>query len=533
MFGFLLRKLRFAQLLAQRDGTKGKSGGQTLSADLEANVAAIRDRLGPSPDVIIRRFLVGSDRGTEAVIVFIDGLADKAIVNEGILRPLMVYARMTESDSLAPSDVVDLVEASMVTVGEVRRTMLVGDIVDAALSGDTGLVIDGSREALIIGSRGWENRGVEEPKTEVVVRGPREGFSETLRVNTSLLRRRIHSPDLTFEVMRLGERTRTDVSVAYLKGVANERLIQEIKRRLRSIHTDAILESGYIEEFIEDAPFSPFATVANSERPDVVAAKMLEGRAAILVDGTPVVLTVPMVFMESFQSPEDYYSRPYYSTLVRWFRFLAFALSILSPAIYVALTTFHQELIPTPLLITMAAAREGTPFPAVVEAIVMGIVFEILREAGVRLPRPVGQAVSIVGALVIGESAVSAGLVGAPMVIVVAITAISSFAVPPQADVGAVMRLILTSLAGVLGVLGIGVGLLGLLIHLAALRSFGTPYLSPLAPLSGRDLKDVVGRAPLWTMVTRPRTVGWHDPKRQELGLMPEPPSDEEKESDD
>lgn len=533
MFGFLLRKLRFVQLLAQRDGTKGKSGGQTLSADLEANVAAIRDHLGPNPDVIIRRFLVGSDRGTEAVIVFIDGLADKAIVNEGILRPLMVYARMTESESSAPSDVVDFVEASMVTVGEVRRTMLVNDVVDAALSGETGLVIDGSGEALIIGSRGWENRGVEEPKTEVVVRGPREGFTETLRVNTSLLRRKIHSPDLTFEVMRLGERSRTDVGVAYLKGVANERLIQEIKRRLRSIDTDAILESGYIEQFIEDAPFSPFATVANSERPDVVAAKMLEGRAAILVDGTPVVLTVPMVFMESFQSPEDYYSRPYYSTLVRWFRFLAFALSILSPAIYVALTTFHQELIPTPLLITMAAAREGTPFPAVVEAIVMGIVFEILREAGVRLPRPVGQAVSIVGALVIGESAVSAGLVGAPMVIVVAITAISSFAVPPQADVGAVMRLILTLLAGILGVFGIGIGLLGLLIHLASLRSFGTPYLSPLAPLTGRDLKDVVGRAPLWTMVTRPRTIGWHDPKRQEFGLMPEPPSDEEKISDD
>lgn len=532
MLGFLLRKLRFWQLsLSQRDGSKGKPRGQTLSASLAANVAAIKDCLGSSPDVIIRQFLVGSDKGTKAVIVFIDGLADKALINESILRPLMVYTRVTESDSLAPSDIVDFVATSMVTVGEVKRTRVVNDIVDAALSGETGLVIDGSREALIISSRGWETRGVEEPKTEVVIRGPREGFTETLRVNTALLRRKIRSRDLTFEIMKLGERTRTDVCIAYLKGVASDRLIEEIRRRLEGIVTDAILESGYIEEYIEDAPFSPFATVANSERPDTVAAKMLEGRAAILVDGTPIVLTVPMVFMESFQSPEDYYSRPYYSTLVRWLRFLAFAFSTLSPAIYVAFTTFHQELIPTPLLITMAAAREGVPFPAVIEAYVMGIVFEILREAGVRMPRPIGQAVSIVGALVIGESAVTAGLAGAPMVIVVAITAIASFAVPAQADVGAIMRLILTFLAGTMGAFGLGIGLLGFLIHLASLRSFGTPYLSPLAPLTTQDMKDVAVRAPLWTMITRPRTIGWHDPHRQEFSLVPEPPSDEENES--
>ena len=234
--------------------------------------------------------------------------------------------------------------------------------------------------------------------------------------------------------MKIGRRTKTDVCILYLKDVANPRLIEEIRRRLNRIDIDSIMESGYIEQFIEDAPYSIFYTIANSEKPDVVAAKLLEGRAAILVDGTPFVLTVPMVLIESFQSAEDCYSRPYFASLIRMMRFLAFGIGTLAPAVYVALTTFHQELIPTPLLFTLASSREGIPFPAVLEALVMLVAFEILREAGVRLPRPVGSAISIVGALVIGEAAVSAGLIGAPMVIVVSLTAVSSFVVPAQTD---------------------------------------------------------------------------------------------------
>jgi spore germination protein KA len=233
---------------------------------------------------------------------------------------------------------------------------------------------------------------------------------------------------------------------------------------------------------------------------------------------------MPKLFIEFFQSPEDYYTRSYYGSLLRLLRFIAFSLSVISPPAYVALTTFHQELIPTPLLVTLAAAREGTPFPAVFEALFMGLIFEVLREAGVRMPRQLGQAVSIVGALVIGEAAVSAGIIGAPMVIVIATTAISSFVVAGLHDVGIILRLILTVMAGVFGMFGVLIALLQVLIHLSSIRSFGTPFLSPVAPLSLRDQKDTFIRVPMWAMFTRPRLTGWIDPKRQEFSLIPEKP---------
>ena len=288
------------------------------------------------------------------------------------------------------------------------------------------------------------------------------------------------------------------------------------------------LRSGYIE-YIEDNPLSFLPTVGNSEKPDLVAAKMLEGRVAILTDGTPFVLTVPYLFIEAFQSTEDYYSRPYYASILRLLRFTAFFISEFAPAFYVALTTYHQEMIPPALLISMAAAKEGTPFPAFVEAMIMGVIYEILKEAGVRL-RGRWTGCGIVGALVIGESAVSAGLIGAPMVIVVAITAISAFVVSSISDTVSIMRLLYVILAGALGLFGIMIGIAGFLTHLVSLRSFGVPYLSPLAPTTMQDMKDVFVRAPWWTMFTRPRVIGWKNPVRQKFRLMPEAPDDDEDE---
>lgn len=527
MFRFLLRKFHLLHLLKQNPQQykeKEQDITQTiLNRDLQQNLIDLRNILGNSSDIIIRSFTIGT-ANIKAALLYLDGMVDNATINESILQPLMCDNRLYEVDEEFSANTIETIQQKLITVGDVKGINAVQEIVLGVLSGDTVLLINGSPQALVISTRGWETRAITEPKTDANVRGPREAFTETLRTNTTLLRRKIKNPDLTLETMIIGKRTQTSIAIAYLKGLVNPCLIEEIRRRLKRIDTDAILESGYIEEFIEDNPFSPFTTIASSEKPDVVAAKILEGRAALFVDGTPFVLTVPMLFVESFQTAEDYYSRPYYSSIIRSLRFLSFLLTILSPAVYVALTTYHQELIPTALLLTMAAAREGIPFPAVVEAIGMGVVFEILREAGIRLPRPVGQAISIVGALVIGEAAVSAGLVTAPMVIVVALTAISSFVVPTQADVGSVLRVILTLLAGFLGGFGIAIGLLGLLIHLCALRSFGAPYLSPLAPLSPSGLKDVFIRVPLWAMFTRPRTIGWRDPQRQEFRLKPEPP---------
>lgn len=528
MFRFIFKKLLIRQKLNQNYNTQSNSSQESdqanLSADLKQNLTTIRNVFGDSSDLIFREFSFGVEKKVDAALVFIDGMSDIKIINESIMKPLMYDTHLFDFRELPVNNTIENIQKNLLSVGDVKKVSSIDKVVDGCLGGDTALFIDGSREAMLITSKGWEKRHVSEPKTEVVVRGPREGFTESLRVNTSMLRRKIRNADLTLETMRLGRKTKTDICIAYLNKVVNPKLVEEVKRRLKQINIDGILESGYIEGFIEDAPFSPFSTIANSEKPDVVAAKLLEGRLAVFVDGTPIVLTVPMVFIESFQSSEDYYSRPYYSSIVRMLRFGAFLITILAPAIYVALTTYHQEMIPTTLLITLAAAKEGTPFPAVVEVLIMGVIFEILREAGVRLPRPVGSAISIVGALVIGESAVAAGLIGAPVVIVISLTAIASFVVPAQSDVSAILRFIMTLLAGVLGAYGILLGLLWWLIHLTSLRSFGTPYMSPLAPLKTGDLKDTLIRWPIWAMFTRPGNMGIHDPQRQEFRLMPEPP---------
>ncbi|AFM43015.1 spore germination protein, GerA family [Desulfosporosinus acidiphilus SJ4] len=525
MYRLISRKLRFLQLLNR---SSSEENGRkillptNLSDSLAENITMIKKILGQNFDFVIREFELGSSEQNRGALIFLSGMTDKNMINESILKPLMHERRFNIKNENSEFANMEMVKMSMLSVGEVDEVIAIDEVVDGCLSGSTVLLIDGAAKALVLSTPGWQTRSVEEPTTESVVRGPREGFTESLLTNTTLLRRKLKNPGLILETMSIGRQTRTKVCTAYIKEIANPCLIEEIRYRLSKISTDSILESGYIEQYIEDNPFSIFTQVGNSEKPDAVAAKLLEGRAAILVDGTPVVLTVPMLFLEGFQSAEDYYSRPYLVNLIRFLRFLAFFLSILGPATYVALTTFHQELIPTTLLLTMVSAQSGVPFPAVGEALIMGITFEILREAGIRLPRPVGQAISIVGALVIGQSAVSAGLVGAPMVIVVGITAVSSFVVPVHVDSGSILRLIFTILAGFIGGFGIMIGVVGTLIHLASLRSFGTPYLSPLAPLSVADLKDSLIKVSIWAMLTRPRTIGWHNTQRQDLRIESE-----------
>ncbi|HHU51191.1 MAG TPA: spore germination protein [Firmicutes bacterium] len=529
MFKKIWRKAKYFMTIAgteqaEEDGEEGMS----LSPVLGENLHSLRQRLGKSSDIIMRRIILNLERKVEAAVVYVEGLADEKVINDHILSPLLKVKGTGKKDSVK---ILEYLADEVITVGGVRRTGNIDRLVSLVLAGDTLFLLDGSARALLLSTRGWEKRALQEPDTEIIIKGPRIGFVETLRVNTALLRREIGHPDLTLESLEVGAKTKTEVCIAYLQGLTDQRLVDEVKRRIRRINTDAILAAGFLEEFIEDAPLSPFATVTYTERPDVAAAKILEGRVAIFTDGTPVVNTVPALFIESFQSPDDYTFRFYYSTIIRWIRYLSFALSILSPAIYVSLATFHQELLPTTLLISMAAATEGTPLPTVLEAVGLGLVFELLREAGIRLPRPIGQAVSIVGALVIGEAVVSAGLISAPTVIVVALTAISSFVAPVQVGVAALLRLGLTVIAGLLGAFGIVLALLVVLVHLASLRSFGVPFLSPVAPLVPRDLKDVVVRAPLWAMLTRPKFIG-RDPQRQSFDLRPAPPGITEQKKD-
>lgn len=311
----------------------------------------------------------------------------------------------------------------------------------------------------------------------------------------------------------------------YINGIANDKIVREVKKRIKRIDTDSIIESGEIEQFIEERTYTFFPTVFQTERPDVVAANLLEGRVAVLVSGSPFVLTVPALFIEFFQAADDYTTRFDISAAIRILRILVFFISLVAPATYVAITTFHQEMIPTILIITIAAQREAVPFPAFVEAFIMEITFEILREAGVRLPRTIGQAVSIVGALVIGQAAVEAGIVSPAMVIVVAITAIASFATPSFSVAISIrlIRFILMFLAAFIGFYGMISGLMFMTLHLCSLRSYGVPYMSPLAPAMMKNLGDTLIRMPTWAKNIRPKLISQKNIKRQGNEQPPSP----------
>lgn len=507
MFGFLLKKAGywFAKKQADNSPKDKNDKNVTILKKLEDNIQAIKTETGNSNDVVIREFVIGRDQSVNAALVFVDGMANVDVINGDIMKPLMFKAVINDAILKEKDSFLAYISESVISVNEVELAEDLFDAINGFLNGDVVLIIDGFEKAIIINSKGWEARSVNEPASEAVVRGPRESFTENLRTNTSLIRRKIKNQALTLEAMVIGRKTRTNIAIAYIRGVAKQELIDEVKKRMKAIKTDSILDTGYIEQFIEDAPGSIFATIGFTEKPDVVAAKILEGRIAIIADGTPFVLTAPYLFLESFQAAEDYYFRPYFTTMTRIIRIIGYAITILAPALYVAITTYHQELLPTSLLITMASSREGVPFPAFVESLIMIVLFEILREAGIRLPRPVGQAMSIVGALVIGESAVSAGLIGAPMVIVVALTAVSGFLAPNQNDSAVIMRIILLVMGATFGGFGITMGLLGALVHMASLESFGYPYLSPTVPFDLEDSKDAVLRAPIWMMLSRPK----------------------------
>ncbi|WP_338450120.1 spore germination protein [Niallia oryzisoli] len=501
---------------------------EKISSDLKFNLDHIKKTLGNSTDIVIREFQAGKNGEFEIAVVYTDGLTDSAGLQEFVLETLMVKIRDVEIDSnvfhslnwMEALKKESLPVSGITDISDYQKLFLL------LLSGDAIILVNGFSKGMAISFRVWADRGVNEPSSQTVVRGPKDGFTETLRKNTALIRRRIKDPNLWLETKQIGTKTQTDVSIMFLKGVANEKIVNEVRERINRINIDAILESGYIEELIQDNQYSPFPTVYNTERPDAVASAILEGRIAILVDGTPFVLIVPALFVHFFQSSEDYYQRADISSFVRLLRYFAFFLALLTPSAYIAVTTFHQEMLPTELLISLAAQREGVPFPAVVEAIMMEATFEILREAGVRMPRAVGSAISIVGALVIGQAAVEAGIVSATMVIVVALTAISSF-VSPAFNMAIAARLIrfpLMILAASFGLFGIILGLIVMVLHLNSLRSFGIPYLAPNAPFILQDQADNFIRLPRWAFYRRPRLINQKKLNREDTPI-PKPPN--------
>lgn len=526
---FFIKLIRLLKKQHQPEGeTSGNNPGEEgsrkerdqsliLSRKLQDNIDAVKAKFGGSSDLIIREFSFGrgKDREIKAVLIFLDGMVNLSTINDNIIEPLMRQSWFSRRGEASDLSGIDEIRDRLLTAGEVKTVRTYNEVAEACLSGDAVLMTEGFCKALDIGAKGWEKRAVTEPTSETAIRGPREGFTENLRTNTTLIRRKIKDPALTIRTIVIGKRTHTQVNILYIDGLANPNLVREVERRLKKIDTDAILATGYLEQYIEDSSLSAFPTIWCSEKPDAVAGKLLEGRVAIAADGSPFVMTVPMLFVENFQNAEDYITRSHYATMMRLLRLTAFLISLFAPALYIALTTYHQELIPTTLLFTMAASSEGVPFPAVVEISIMMIIFELLREAGIRMPRPVGQTISIVGALVMGEAAIQAGIVGAPVVIVVAITAVSSFAIPFLTDALSLLRWFLLIMAATMGSFGITVGTFIIFMHLASLRSFGSRYLAPIVPFQTADLKDTAVRVPLWAMGTRPKEIKPQDMKRQ------------------
>jgi len=502
-------------LLFPQEDPAPKLPPPTKSLDQKLNY--IKSQFRESPDVSTRELRIGPGGKTRAALFFVEGMVDKEALGIRVIRPL-VQEELYKNIEDTPLSYVEAIAKHLLLSVEVKTEKKMHEIVECVLQGDTALFIDGCEDALILGHRKLQTRAIEEPDSERTTQGPRAGFVEDVRINTALLRQTISSPNLVLEMTTVGVQTKTKICIAYLKDIVRPEIVAEVKRRLNSFKIDALITSGMLTELISDAPHSIFPVVAYSERPDKVASKILCGRVAIIVDGTPFVLTVPHLFIENFQVPSDYASPWVFQSFVRLLRLFSFLVSIFTVPFYVGITSFHQELLPNKLAMTIAAARMAVPFSAIVEALVLAFFFEILREASLRIPGVAGGAVNIVGALVVGEAAVNAGIVGAPMVIAISLSAIANFVVTPLTESATLLRYVFLLLVGFMGFYGLAYGVIVTTLYLTSLYSFGVPYLSPLSPVIPDQLGDTVIRTPIWNRVFRPRQFA-KDRKRAEFRL--------------
>lgn len=493
----------FKKVAENNKVTNAEEGNNAaISKDINETIVKIKSDFGNSSDLNIEYFQVDGGNSLCANI-YIRSLVDKIIMNS-------LSIEMSKIKCTSKFDNNDMNFSELMKFFSGLRNSQEGstyeELYQNLLLGNTIFLADNCNIFFSLTTGTDEGRAIAEATSQTIIRGPKEAFTEKINCNILLIRRRIKNVALRVENLYVGNVTKTLVNIMYIDKIAKNEIVQEIRSRINQIDIDGILESGYIEEFIKDDRHSIFPTFLNSENPDSVTSALLEGKVAILVDGTPYVLTAPAIMLEFFQASEDYYHHYIISSTMRILRYTAFFLTLLIPSIYVAVSTFHQEMIPTTLLINMAAQREGVPFPALLEALIMEFTFEILREAGIRMPRAIGPAISIVGALVIGQAAVEAGIISAVMVIVVSMTAISSFAIPNYEMSNAVrlIRFIFMFLAGTLGLYGVFMGLIIMILHLCKIKSINIPYLTPIAPRIKNGNKDTILRFPLWKMKRRP-----------------------------
>ena len=474
--------------------------GANLTPNLQQNIDLFHQILSGDDTAIFRPVQSAADARIRCCVIFVDGMTDTLVMNESIFQPITVSPPAGPEENL-----LEFVKDRVIASNEIQESGSVADLVAAILYGDTLVLVEGQTQGIIVNTKGFPLRGVSEPDDEKSLSGPREGFTEGILKNLAMLRRKLQTSDLKIAYQKIGSRTGTKLALCYLNSLADPQVLAEIKARLQKINVDGILDVNQICERIKDHRLSIFKTIGTTEKPDIVAARLLEGRVALFLDGTPMVLTMPYLLVESFQATDDYYLNFHYANIGRRMRLLAFLIATGLPALYVALTAFQQEMLPTSLMLSIAAAAKGVPFPTFAEAFGMLGIFEILQETGLRMPNKFGQALSIVGALVIGQAGVEAKIASAPMVIIVAASGITGLMLPRLKGAVILVRFGCLAAASVIGLYGYYFVMLGVFLYLLSMRSFGRDYTAGFLSFKWQDVKDAYLRAPYRHMKTRPR----------------------------
>lgn len=501
-----------------------KSSGQErikqekVSPNLDDNLNYLKDKysIPLSTDVMIREFDITMSKKTyKAFIIFIDGMTEKKVINDNILQPLLLFTTLEKSEDIG--DIITYIERNITTQNQLTKTEDYEKILGDINFGNCVLFVDGATQALSFDVKSWEHRTVDRPNVEINIRGPHEAFGETVRANTALIRKSLRNENLVIESITIGQRSKTPCSIMYLKDLANPNLVKEVRKRLESLKLDYANDSGIVEQLIEDSTFVPAPQTIATERPDRVASLLSEGRVAILVDGNPFVLVVPSTLYSLIHTTEDIYARFPYGNFMRYIRYLGIFTALLLPGVYVAITTYHHEMIPTDLLLAISGSREKVPFPTVIEILIMEISFELIREAGVRMPGTIGPTLGIIGALILGQAAVAANIVSPILIIIVAVTGIGSLAIPnfSLAFAFRMLRFVYIILGALAGLLGITLGLFVHSLFLAAQKSFGVPFLSPFGPTTSGTMQNAMFRLPMWMQEKRPDYVNPLDITRQ------------------
>ena len=470
-----------------------------LSENLSENLLLFRNVFKKDASFRIKEIRTRKNVPFDCALLYLDGMVNSEQLNESVIKPIL-----TVETPFNAKDLADYVATQILFARDVKNTSDISKILEGILYGEALILIENSPVALMVDVKGWRTRGVSEPQDERVLQGPREGFDEAALLNVALVRRKLQTPDFCAETLRVGRRSATLVFVCYLDSLVNKKTVREVKKRIKQIDIDGILDSNYITEQIKDNKFPLFKTIGTTERPDIVAARLLEGRVALIVDGTPVVLTVPYLFSENFQSDEDYYLNFLITSFNRFLRYVCFVISIIIPAVFVALSTYHRELLPTTFAITVAKLRSGVPFSPLSECIVLIFVFEILKETGVRMPQSLGHALSIVGGLVVGQAAVEANIISTPMLIVIALSGITGLMVPRLNEAVFYLRVAFVILGAVFGLYGVVAFAFAVVFHILSLTTFGIDYTVSLKEANLQSLKDTVFRASWKNMIKRP-----------------------------